>query len=226
MIPTVKVLLAEDDRKISSFVKKGFAQEGYTVEVVSDGEDALVHARSGEYDVIILDIMLPHMDGWQVLDGLRGGGLKTPVVILSARGHLEDRVRGLNLGADDYLAKPFSFTELLARVRAVVRRSQGQPAPRLLVGDVTLDPASRVVTRAGQRVELTAREYSLLEYLMRNADRVVTRTSILEHVWGLSFDSFSNVVEVYVNYLRKKVDPEKRLIHAVRGVGYVMREEA
>lgn len=223
----MKILVAEDDRKIASFLKKGFAQEGYSVELVDNGEDALAIASRGGFDVVVLDLLLPRMDGWTVIQRLRAARVKTPVLILSARGQVEDRVRGLQLGADDYLPKPFSFTELLARVRGLVRRSQGQPPGILQVADLTLDPGARVVKRGEDRIDLTPREYSLLEFLMRNADRVVTKNSIVEHVWGMNFDSFSNVVEVYVNYLRKKMDrdPERKLIHTVRGVGYALREE-
>lgn len=224
----MKILVAEDDRKISSFLKKGFAQEGYSVELVDNGEDALALASRGGFDVVVLDLLLPRMDGWTVIQRLRAARVKTPVLILSARGQVEDRVRGLQLGADDYLPKPFSFTELLARVRGLVRRSHGQPPGILQVADLTLDPGARIVKRGADRIDLTPREYSLLEYLMRNADRVVTKNSIVEHVWGMNFDSFSNVVEVYVNYLRKKMDrdPTRKLIHTVRGVGYALREEA
>lgn len=223
----MKILVAEDDRKISSFLRKGFAQEGYVVEVADNGEDALALGSRGGFDVVVLDLLLPKMDGWSVIQRLRAARVKTPVLVLSARGHVEDRVRGLQLGADDYLSKPFSFTELLARVRGLVRRSQGQPPGILRVADLTLDPGARIVKRGEDRIDLTPREYSLLEYLMRNADRVVTKNSIVEHVWGMNFDSFSNVVEVYVNYLRKKMDrdPSKKLIHTVRGVGYALREE-
>lgn len=224
----MKILVAEDDRKISSFLRKGFAQEGYVVEVADNGDDALALASRESFDVVVLDLLLPRMDGWTVIQRLRAARVKTPVLILSARGQVEDRVRGLQLGADDYLPKPFSFTELLARVRGLVRRSHGQPPGILKVADLTLDPGARIVKRGDDRVDLTPREYSLLEYLMRNADRVVTKNSIVEHVWGMNFDSFSNVVEVYVNYLRKKVDrdPGRKLIHTVRGVGYALREEA
>ena len=202
-------------------------EERYAVDLASEGEDGLALAELTPYDLIVLDLMLPGLDGFQILRRLRDDGVATPVIILTARNAVDDKIRGLDLGADDYLTKPFAFEELLARVRALLRRGQPQVSPVLKVADLALDPAARRVTRAGQRIELTAKEYALLEYLMRHHGRVLTRTMISEHVWDQTFDSYTNVIDVYVNYLRKKVDQgfEPKLIHTVRGVGYTLREE-
>lgn len=223
----MRILVIEDEDKVASFIKRGLEEERYAVDVAPDGDEGLALAELAPYDVIVLDLMLPGMDGFQILKRLRDDGVATPVLVLTARNAVDDKIRGLDLGADDYLTKPFAFAELLARVRALLRRGQPQASPILKIADLTLDPAARRVTRAEQRIELTAKEYALLEYLMRHNGRVLTRTMISEHVWDQTFDSYTNVIDVYVNYLRKKVDQgfEPKLIHTVRGVGYTLRVE-
>jgi len=221
----VRVLLVEDESKLAHVIEKGLEEESFAVETVRDGEQALERARQTAYDLIILDVMLPGIDGLAVCRELRAGGNLTPILILSARGMVEDRVRGLEVGADDYLTKPFAFMELSARIRAILRRRQPADLLLLRVGDLTLDPISRVVKRGHRRVDLSQKEYALLEYLMRHAGQVVTRAMIAERVWDFDFDRLTNVIDVYVNHLRNKIEngPEPRLIHAVRGSGYVMR---
>ena len=221
----MRVLLVEDESKLAHVIEKGLAEESFAVETVCDGEQALARARETAYDLIILDVMLPGIDGLAVCRELRAGGNLTPILILSARGMVEDRVRGLEVGADDYLTKPFAFMELSARIRAILRRRQPADLLLLRVGDLTLDPISRVVKRGNRRVDLSQKEYALLEYLMRHAGQVVTRAMIAERVWNFDFDRLTNVIDVYVNHLRNKIEngPEPRLIHAVRGIGYVMR---
>jgi heavy metal response regulator len=221
------VLVVEDEEKVASFIRKGLQEERYAVDVAPDGEEGLSMALVNPYDVVVLDLMLPKLDGYRVLQRLRGEGVETPVLVLTARDGVGDKVRGLDLGADDYLTKPFAFSELLARVRALLRRGKPQRSPLLKVCDLTLDPATRRVSRGGTNIELTAKEFALLEYLMRHQGHVLTRTMIAEHVWDQSFDSYTNVIDVYVNYLRKKIDHgfEPKLIQTVRGVGYSLREE-
>ena len=222
----MRILLVEDDKKVASFIRKGLEEEGYAVDVAADGEAGLFMGLDRLHDLIILDVMLPKKPGFQVLRELRQAKVATPVLMLTARDTVEDKVQGLDAGADDYLTKPFVFAELLARVRALLRRRAEARAPRLQVADLVLDPATRSVTRDGQPITLTNREFALLEYLMRNAGRVLTRTAITEHVWDYDFDSGTNVIDVYVNYLRKKIDAghEPKLLHTVRGAGYVLRE--
>jgi len=218
----MRVLLAEDDRPVASFVQKGLEAELYAVDVAQDGDEAQFMVGQFDYDLAVLDLTLPRVDGLDVLKRIRETKPALPVMILTGRNRIEDRVKGLDLGADDYLTKPFSFSELSARVRALLRRA-AQPAEVILrVGDLELNRVERSVKRASQPLELTPKEFSLLEYLMRNAGRCVTRAMIIEHVWNLSFDTMTNVVDVYINYLRKKVDSghEQKLIHTVRGVGY------
>jgi len=218
----MRILVVEDDRAVASFVKKGLEAEQYAVDVTGDGDDAQSLVGEANFDLVILDLVLPKVDGLEVLKHIRGRKLSPPVLILSGRARVEDRVKGLDLGADDYLTKPFSFSELSARVRALLRRSPSTKDIILRVDDLELDRAERVVKRAGRRIELTPREFALLEYLMRNAGRPVTRAMIIEHVWNFSFDTMTNVVDVYINYLRKKIDQEsgRKLIHTVRNVGY------
>ena len=224
----MRILVAEDDRKVAGFIRKGLEEEGHAVEVAGDGAAALERATGGTpWDLVVLDVMLPKQDGFGVLKALRAEGLRMPVLMLTARDAVSDRVTGLDLGADDYLSKPFAFEEFLARVRALLRRGGSEPAPTLRVADLTLDPATREVRRGARRLELTAREYTLLEYFMRNAGRVLTRPMLAQHVWGLDFDPESNVVDVYVGYLRRRLEGtgERRLLHTVRGVGYVLKDE-
>lgn len=222
----MRILVVEDDKKISSFVVNGLKQAGFAVDACSDGEEALVMGRSTPYDAAVLDLMLPKLDGLSVLQQLRREGVKIPVIILSAKASVDDRIRGLQAGGDDYLAKPFAFSELVARVQALIRRATQTTEPtRLTCADLVLDLLSREVTRQGQKIELQTREFSLLEYLLRNPGRVVTKTMILEHVWDYSFDPQTNVVDVLVHRLRTKVDKDfaVKLIHTIRGVGYVLK---
>jgi DNA-binding response OmpR family regulator len=227
LIPEVmRALVVEDDKKIASFVVSGLKQAGFAVDHCSDGDDALVMARATPYDAAVLDLMLPRRDGLSVLQALRKEGVRMPVIILSAKASLDDRIRGLQAGGDDYLTKPFALSELLARVQALVRRaSQSAEPTRLTCGDLSIDLLSREVTRGGQTIDLQAREFALLEYLMRNVGRVVTKTLILEHVWDYSFDPQTNVVDVLVHRLRTKIDKDftTKLIHTIRGVGYVLK---
>ena len=225
----MRILVVEDEEKVASFVKKGLEQSAHVVDWVNNGEEGLEYALMNEYDAIVLDLMLPGRDGLSVVRELRLRGKSVPVLALTARGALEDRVQGLDAGCDDYLAKPFAFDELLARLRAIMRRQSGATtrASKLEYGGVTLDPVTRAVTRDGKAIELTNKEYGLLDLLLRHPGQVFTRTAILENVWGYDFDAESNVLEVYMNFLRKKIDKpgQTKLLHTVRGVGYVMREE-
>lgn len=222
----MRVLLVEDEPKLASVIEKGLADEAFVVETVPDGEKALGRARRTAFDLIILDLMLPGIDGFEVCRELRALGTPTPILMLTARRLVEDRVKGLELGADDYLTKPFAFSELVARIRALIRRRQPTELLNLKVGDLTLDPIARVVKRGERRVDLSQREFALLEYLMRHAGQAVTRAMIAEQVWDFNSDRFTNVIDVYINHLRNKIQhaAEPRLIHAVRGVGYVIRE--
>jgi DNA-binding response OmpR family regulator len=225
----MRILVVEDDRKVASFIRQGLVEEGHTVETAADGDRALELLVEGEpYDLIVLDVMLPGRDGFAVLKGARQAGVHAPVIMLTARDSVADKVTGLDLGADDYLTKPFAFDEFLARVRALLRRGSSQRAAILRFADLALDPATREVTRGKRRIGLTTREYALLEYFLRNVDRVLTRPMLAEHVWGLDFDSESNIIDVYVGYLRRKIEAngEPRLLHTVRGAGYVLRAEA
>ena len=223
----MRVLIVEDERRMATYIGKALMEEAFAVDIASDGPRGLDLARTYDYDAIVLDLMLPLLDGLSVCRSLRNEGRKTPVLILSARDMVEDRVRGLDAGADDYLVKPFAIVELTARLRALQRRHQaGSPGVTLVVGDLKLDPAARTVCRGGRAIVATAREYALLEYFMRRAGSVLTRTMIAEHVWDFSFEQASNVVDVYVKHLRDKIDVagEPSLIQAVRGVGYVFRD--
>jgi two-component system OmpR family response regulator len=219
--------VVEDDKKIASFITSGLKQSGFAVDHSGDGEEAYALASATPYDAAVVDIMLPKMDGLTLVQQLRREQVKTPVIFLSARGSVEDRIRGLQTGGDDYLTKPFSFAELLARLQALIRRSSqgGNEPTRLSAGDLTLDLLSREVTRGGQRIELQPREFSLLEYLMRNPGKVVTKAMILEHIFDYSFDPQTNVVDVLVHRLRSKLDKEfpKKLIQTYRGIGYALK---
>jgi heavy metal response regulator len=222
------ILLVEDDRGASRFIKKGLSEKGYTVDAVFDGEEGLYMAASRSYELIILDVMLPEMNGFEVLKGLRKDGIVTPVIFLTARDEKNDVVHGLELGADDYLIKPFSFPELLARIKAVMRRGQKDfESSRIIVADLSLNLISRTAERGGQVIELSGKEFSLLEYLMRNGGQILTRTMILEHVWGYDFDTTSNIIDVHINRLRAKIDKDSdvRLIKTIKGVGYVLKAE-
>ena len=221
----MRILIVEDERKVAGFIRQGLQEEGHAVELASDGAEALDTVLGGPaYDLIVLDLMLPKRDGFGVLKSLRDRGVTTPVLVLTARDSVGDKVTGFDLGADDYLTKPFAFEELLARVRALLRRGAARRLTTLRLADLALDPATRTVVRGARRLELSAREYALLEYFLRNAGRVLTRPMIAEHVWGIDFDSESNVIDVYVGYLRRKIDgaSEPRLLRTVRGVGYVL----
>jgi two-component system OmpR family response regulator len=221
----MRLLIVEDDATIADFVRTGLMEAGFAVDMAADGEAGLELAVTGGYDAAIVDVMLPKVDGLTLIDRMRARGVRTPVLILSARRTVDDRVQGLQAGGDDYLTKPFAFAELLARVQALIRRATGATEPtRLTVGDLTLDLLSRQTTRAGRPLDLRPREFSLLEYLMRNPGRVLTKTMILSHVWGYNFNPGTNVVDVLVSRLREKIDRdfEPRLLHTVRGVGYVL----
>ncbi|HPA51427.1 MAG TPA: response regulator transcription factor [Thermoanaerobaculia bacterium] len=222
----MRILVVEDDPKLLESVRKGLKEAGFGADGASDGREGLQRALEDDYDALVLDVMLPGLSGLDVLRELRKRRRATPVLVLSARSAVEDRVRGLDLGADDYLAKPFSFAELLARLRAITRRPAVEPQTVLSAGDLTVDSVRHEARRGGQLLELTPKEFSLLEYLARRKGVVLTRAMILDHVWDLDYDGGSNLVEVYVNYLRKKVDAghEVKLIHTVRGAGYVLRE--
>ena len=224
----MRILVVEDERKVAAFVRQGLVEEGHVVEVAADGAAALDAVADGPpYDLVVLDVMLPKRDGLDVLKTLRARRMQAPVLLLTARDGVADKVAGLDAGADDYLAKPFAFEELLARVRALLRRGRGGAEPVLRVADLSLDPATRIVTRGRRRISLTAREYALLEYFLRNTGRVLTRPMITQHVWGMDFDPESNIVDVYVGYLRRKIDAEgePRLLQTMRGAGYTLSAE-
>lgn len=219
----MRFLIVEDEKRIADFLSRGLESAGYAVDAAPDGKTAIDMVHATDYDLIILDLMLPDMDGLQVLERIRNRKVNPPVLILSARGDVDDRVKGLEKGADDYLVKPFAFVELLARVRVLLRR--GQPTPeRLQVGDLTLDCIRRKVTRSSQNIDLAPKEFSILEYLMRNRGRPLSRTMIVEHVWDMDYDGLTNIVDVYIRHLRGKVDEPfpTKLIHTVRGIGYML----
>jgi DNA-binding response OmpR family regulator len=221
----MRILVVEDEKKVASFIKKGLQQEGYAADSVHDGAEAVQNAAAFDYDLVVLDLMLPKGPGLEVLREIRLKKPKLPVLILTAKGSVEDKVAGLDAGADDYLIKPFAFAELSARVRALLRRG-AQENPRLRLADLEMDTAARQVRRAGQTIDLKLKEYALLEFLLRNADRPVTRTMIVDHVWDIHFDSVSNVVDVHINSLRNKIDKgfQPPLIHTIRGVGYMVSD--
>ena len=222
----MRLLIVEDEPKMASLLKKGLVEEGYAVDVAADGTNAVWLATENPYDCILLDIMLPDIDGFEVLRSLREQNRWAPVLVLTAKDHTEDRVTGLDAGADDYLTKPFSFSELLARVRALLRRGGSSVPSVLTIGDLQLDPATRTVARGGTEVALTAKEFALLEYMMRNAGHVLTRAQLLEHVWDFAYEGDSNVIDVYIRYLRQKIDRPfgSHSIETVRGAGYRLRE--
>ncbi len=219
----MRILVVEDEKRIADFLGRGLESAGYAVDIAPDGRTAIEMVHATDYDLITLDLMLPDMDGLQVLEKIRNRKVNPPVLVLSARGAVEDRVKGLELGADDYLIKPFAFVELLARVRVLLRR--GQPTPeKLTVGELSLDCIRRKVTRAGENIDLAPKEFSILEYLMRNKGRPLSRTMIVEHVWDMDYDGLTNIVDVYIRHLRSKIDDDfpTKLIHTVRGVGYML----
>ena len=221
----MRLLVIEDEQKVANFIKQGLEEEGYAVDHAADGASGLQMALEGLHDVIVLDVLLPKLDGLGILQQLRQENVTTPVLLLTVRATIEDKVLGLDAGADDYLTKPFAFEEFVARVRALLRRRAETAPPILQVADLALDPARRVVSRGDQKIDLTPREFALLDYFMRNPGRVLTRTMIANRVWDYTFDAATNVIDVYVNYLRKKIDSghEPKLLHTVRGVGYVLK---
>lgn len=223
----MRILVVEDEKKVASFIQRGLEGEGFSVEVAYDGESGVEVGSQSNFDLILMDVMLPKMDGLQAIQALREKGVDTPVLCLTAKDTVEDIVAGLDSGSDDYLTKPFAFAELLARVRALVRRGTQERGAEITYADLRLDPVAHKVWRSDAEIDLTAKEYALLEFFMRNPETTLTRTMIAEHVWDYTFDSFTNIIDVYVNYLRKKVDRDyaKKLIHTVRGIGYVLKED-
>lgn len=220
------ILIVEDEHKIAAFIKKGLEMEHYTAEISYDGEDALKKIGVNDYDLIILDILLPKKDGFLVAREIRHQGIHTPILMLTAKETIEDRVRGLDSGADDYLIKPFAFEELLARIRSLLRREKKVERTVLKISDLVLDPASHEVKRGDKYLELSSKEYRILEYLMRHPNQVCTRTMITEHIWGYNFDKQSNIVDVYLTYIRRKIDKghNRKFIHTVRGIGYKIKD--
>lgn len=224
----MRILVVEDREEIASFISRGLREEGYAVDVAEDGRKGLSMGRVYTYDLIITDVMMPKLNGVEMVRELRNSGVQSPVLMLTVLNEVEDRVKGLDAGADDYLVKPFAFMELQARVRALLRRPEGQNKSTLLtVEDLALDTVKHAVYRSGERIDLTPREFALLEYLMRNSGRILSRSVLIDHVWDMSFDSDTNLVDVYIRYLRKKVDDayDRKLIHTVRGVGYRLGDE-
>ncbi len=221
----MRVLVIEDEKKVADFISNGLAEEGYAVDVAHDGDQGYFLAMTTEYDAILLDIMLPKMDGFTLCTKLRSEDNHTPILMLTAKDAIKDKVRGLDAGADDYLTKPFAFEELLARIRSLLRKKSLQQKTRFQVEDLVLDTITHTVSRGESEIQLSVKEYSLLEYLMRNTGSVVTRTMIAEHVWDINFDTFTNVIDVYISYLRNKIDRghDIKLIHTVRGRGYVLK---
>jgi DNA-binding response OmpR family regulator len=224
---TMRILVIEDETKVGCFVKRALEEESYAVDLCEDGAKGLEMALATNYDAIIVDLMLPTLSGLDIVKGIRRERIQTPILILTAQSQVDQRVKGLDAGADDYLTKPFAIDELLARVRALLRRGATDSPGILQIDDLVLNPATREVTRGGQRIDLTLKEYALLEYLMRHTGRVLTRPMISEHVWNQDFDTFTNVIDVYVNYLRNKVDRgrTKKLIHTIRGSGYMLKAD-
>jgi heavy metal response regulator len=223
----MRILVIEDENKVADFIKKGLEEQSYVVDRAVNGVEGEQLAGYNEYDVIVLDILLPKQDGWKTCKNIRLNGVKTPILMLTSLGETEDKIKGLDLGADDYLTKPFSFDEFLARIRALIRRGSSGEATTLKLADLELELLERKIKRNGKEIQLTQKEFALLEYLLRNKKKVMTRTQISEHVWGIDFDTGSNVVDAYIKMLRKKIDKDfsPQLIHTIVGVGYVMREE-
>jgi DNA-binding response OmpR family regulator len=223
----MKVLIVEDEKRLANLLKKGLEENAFAVDLCYDGEEGLYQAQTSPYDAIVLDVMMPKMDGFTVLRKLREQNIQTPVIMLTARGEVESRIKGLNTGADDYLAKPFDFAELIARLIAVIRRSKGQSASQLCIADLHLDLNAKTVGRAGVDVPLSAKEYAILEYLALNKGRVISRTELSEHIYDMNFDLDSNIIDVFINRLRKKIDKGSSmpLIHTRRGEGYILHED-
>ncbi len=221
----MKILIIEDEKRMAGILKKGLKENAFIVDLAHDGEEGLYMAENYPYDAMLLDIMLPIMDGLTILSELRAKGCDVPVLLITARGEIESRIKGLNVGADDYITKPFDFYELLARLRTVIRRSKGKSSPLVTVDDLTIDTNSRMVRRAEKEIALSATEYSLLEYLALNSGRVISRTELTEHIYDTDFDRDSNVIDVYVNHLRNKLDKgfDRQIIHTVRGAGYILK---
>ncbi len=223
----MKILIVEDEQKLARILKKGLEENDFTVDLSFDGDEGMHMAETYSYDAVLLDLMLPGRDGLSILKALRAKKIDLPVLVLTARGDVEDRIKGLDIGADDYIAKPFDFAELMARLRAAIRRSKGKPSPIIKIANLSIDSNAKTVSRSGKAIALSAREYALLEYLALNAGRVVSRTEVIEHVYSSEYEWDSNVIDVYINYLRNKVDKgfDKPLIHTVRGAGYVLKGE-
>jgi len=224
----MRVLVVEDEKKVANFIKHGLEEERYIVETANDGVSALETVMNNHFDAIVLDVMLPGKDGLTLLKEIRDSGISTPVILLTARSTVEDKVAGLDLGADDYLPKPFSFDELAARLRSILRRSSPEKSTKLRAGDMVLDTVSHLAYRHGREIELTTKEYALLEYMMRNKNRILSRSTITQHVWKHNFDPESNIIDVYIKRLRSNIerDDEKPLVQSIRGVGYRLREFA
>ncbi len=223
----MRILVVEDEKKIANFIKRGLKEEGYAVDVACDGEEGLFLAKTNEYDIVLLDLMLPKIDGIALCKKLKAVEVKAPIIMLTAKDTVKDKVMGLDSGADDYLTKPFAFEELLARIRAILRKQDTEAPTKLTIADLEIDLLTHKVARGAREIDLTTKEYSLLEYLVRNKGIIVTRTMISEHVWDIDFDTFTNVIDVYINYLRNKIDSgfDNKLIHTVRGRGYILKEE-
>ncbi len=223
----MRILVVEDERKVAKFLQQGLEEEHYSVDVANDGEHGSYLASAEKFDLIVLDILLPKKDGITILKELRSKRISTPVLMLTAKSSVDNKIEGLDSGADDYLTKPFAFAELLARVRSLLRRGAAEKSTVLQIADLQLDTVAHKANRAGKVIELTGKEYALLEYLMRNANRVLTRTLISEHIWNYNFDTGTNVVDVYINHLRSKIDDdfERKLLHTIRGVGYVLKDD-
>ncbi|SNX53288.1 response regulator transcription factor [Thermoanaerobacterium sp. RBIITD] len=222
----MRILVVDDEPYLTDILYKSLKEDGYSVDIAQDGIDGMEYAKLNVYDVIILDIMLPGIDGIQILKNLRNMGINTPVLMLTAKDALEDKVNGLDMGADDYMTKPFELSELMARIRALLRRDQPSKSPILKISDLEVNTLTHEVKRGNKNIILTSKEYSLLEYMMRNAGRVLTRTQIVDHVWDYEFDGLSNIIDVYIRYLRKKIDDGfgQKLIHTIRGSGYCLKE--
>ncbi len=223
----MKILIVEGEQRLANLLKKGLEENAFVVDLASDGEEGLYMAETYPYDAVLLDIMLPEMDGLAILQSLRARAMDVPVLLVTARGDVDDRIKGLNLGADDYIAKPFDLEELIARLRSVIRRSKGRPSPLIEIADLAIDTNARTVARGGTAIVLTAREYTLLEFLALNMGRVISRTELIEHIYGTEFEWESNVIDVHISYLRTKIDKgfATPLIHTVRGAGYLLRGE-